>query len=254
MCELLSRVDPHRVINCDETAWRVVPNGLLTWAPVGAENVDVCAEASDKDAITVLASITASYEKLPLFIIAKGRTSRVETSQLGRTDGHQTAHSPSGWTTTETFHKYLHWLRAQYDDGERLDLILDCFSVHRSAATRQCAAALNIQLHYIPPGWTDELQPLDRYVFGALKAICRRLFSRHCQELDPSVKRPDAARFVQEAWDALETHILEKGWGIFEDALGLPDSDDDDDDEFDDPTWDLADFDAFEMAADDSFL
>jgi hypothetical protein len=242
MCELLSRVDHHRVISCDETAWRVVPTGLLTWAPVGADNVKVYIEAFDKDAITMLASITAASEKLPLFMIAKGRTSRVEVSQLGITDGHQTSHSPSGWTMTETFHQYLQWLRAQYDDTERMDLILDCFSVHRSRETHECAKRLKIQLHYIPPGWTDELQPLDRYVFGALKAICRRLFCRHCQESDANVRRPDAARFAQEAWDALETHIVEKGWGIFEDALGSPDSDDYDDD----GTWDPSGFPGFD--------
>jgi hypothetical protein len=51
------------------------------------------------------------------------------------------------------------------------------------------------------------------------------------------VKRVDAARFVQEAWDVLEMHIGEKGWGIFEDTLGIGSSDDDDDA----PSWDLGD-------------
>jgi hypothetical protein len=122
ICDLLSRVDLHRVVNCDETAW----------APVGVENVDVCIDASDKEAITVLWSITAAYEKFPLFIIAKGLTARVETSQLGTTEGHETSHSPSGRTMTETFHQYLHWLRAHPGDAEMIDLILDCFTVHRS--------------------------------------------------------------------------------------------------------------------------
>jgi hypothetical protein len=28
-------------VNCDETAWRAIPNDLLTWAPVGADRVTV---------------------------------------------------------------------------------------------------------------------------------------------------------------------------------------------------------------------
>jgi hypothetical protein len=50
------------------------PNGLLTWAPVGADGVSVGLDASDKDSITVLASITAARTKLPLQFIVKGRT------------------------------------------------------------------------------------------------------------------------------------------------------------------------------------
>jgi hypothetical protein len=47
------------------------------------------------------------------------------------------------------------------------------------------------------------------------------------------VRRPNAARFLLSAWDALETHIIEKGWGIFEDVLGGSDADSDDED----PSW-----------------
>jgi hypothetical protein len=32
---LLSENPPQRIINCDEMMWRVVPNGLLTWAQSG---------------------------------------------------------------------------------------------------------------------------------------------------------------------------------------------------------------------------
>jgi hypothetical protein len=44
------------------------PNGLLTWATVGADGVSVGLDASDKD------SITATRTKLPLQFIVKGRT------------------------------------------------------------------------------------------------------------------------------------------------------------------------------------
>jgi hypothetical protein len=35
-------------------------------------------EGNKKDAITALASVIAAHEKLPLFLIAKGRTERIE--------------------------------------------------------------------------------------------------------------------------------------------------------------------------------
>jgi hypothetical protein len=71
------------------------------------DSVEVCVEASDKEAITVLAGVTATYAKFPLFMIPKELTLRIERIQLGNIEGHHTAHSPSGWTTKETFHPYL---------------------------------------------------------------------------------------------------------------------------------------------------
>jgi hypothetical protein len=109
---------------------------------------------------------------LPLFLIAKGKTERVERSQLVAPDDCVLTHPPSGWTTLSTFHSYLDWLRQSYVDDEPIHLIFDCYSVHCSADTRDYAKGLSIVLHFIPPGWTDELEPLDGYIFGALKSMC----------------------------------------------------------------------------------
>jgi hypothetical protein len=60
---LLAIIDTDTVINCDESAWHVVPQGLLTWAPIGADGISVVASANEKGVITVLASITALWPK-----------------------------------------------------------------------------------------------------------------------------------------------------------------------------------------------
>jgi hypothetical protein len=71
MKHLLYEVVNGRIINCDETAWKVMSNGLLTWARVGTHSVAVEARLNEKDAITVFASVTASRKNLPLHLIAK---------------------------------------------------------------------------------------------------------------------------------------------------------------------------------------
>jgi transposase len=153
----------------------------------------------------------------------------VEETQLGPHDGCQAAHSPSGWTTVDTFRQYLEWLRGFYGDSDPIHLILDAYSVHRSQDTRNIARELNIELHFIPPGWTDELQPLDRYIFGAMKSICRRLFQRFClRSEDGHVKTRDAIQFLIQAWEGLETRVIEKGWGLYEDVFGEADDEDED--------------------------
>jgi hypothetical protein len=229
MQRLLATTDPDRILNCDETCWHVVPSGLLTWAPVGADGISVVSSATEKDVITVLASVTASYRKLPLYLIAKGLTARAERGQLGPHEGHEADHSPSGWSTNETFDRYLRWIRSLYGDTERIHLILDAYSVHRSESSRAVAEELGIELHFIPPGWTDQLQPLDRYVFGALKSVCRRLFHRHCHvHIDGKTGKPDAIRFLIEAWESLAVGVFEKAWAIYEDILGEVGDDSDD--------------------------
>jgi hypothetical protein len=83
LMEFLALGDYHRVIDCNETAWKVIPEGMRSWAPVGEDGVEVCVAGSDKEAITVMASVNTAYEKLPLFIITKERTSRVKRTQRG---------------------------------------------------------------------------------------------------------------------------------------------------------------------------
>jgi hypothetical protein len=59
--ELLATVQSHRITNNDETAWRVVPNGLLTRVPIRKDSVSVFVNMNGKDAITVLASVTTNF-------------------------------------------------------------------------------------------------------------------------------------------------------------------------------------------------
>jgi hypothetical protein len=182
---------------------------------------------AEKEAITALESITAVHDKLPLFLIARGKTTRCEHSQLGSADDCVSAHSPSGWTTVNRFHAYLQWLWELYLDDEPNHLILDCYSVHRAHQTRSFAAILGIILHFISPGCTDELQTLDRYAFRVLKSMCRRLFQRFCVDIeDERVRIAGAVHFLREAWEKLETKVIEAGWGISEDELCLAPEDD----------------------------
>jgi hypothetical protein len=187
--------------------------------------VTVRLNASEKDSITVLASVTAAGEKLPLFAIAKGKTKRAEQSQLGSDGATITDHSPSGWSTAETFEHYLEWLAKHYErriaQGLALHLLLDCYPVHRTEPVRKLAEKLGIVLWFIPAGYTDELQPLDRAVFGAVKAIFRRRFEELCREApDGRVTKTLALRLLNEIWAGLSPASIHAGWAIYEDDFG----------------------------------
>jgi hypothetical protein len=163
---LLLSHDNDMILNCDETSWRLYPNNILTWWDTGADDVSIHIQGDEKEALTVLATVSASGAKWPLYFLAKGKTTRVERMQIGDVGTHWRSHSVSGWMTSDTFTEYLRLLRDQVLNHGVIHLILDLHSSHRTMEVNAAAAALNIQLHYVPAGMTDVL-PLSIAAFSA---------------------------------------------------------------------------------------
>jgi hypothetical protein len=97
----------------------------------------------------------------------------------------------------ETFAHRLDWLHPLCDNGGPFRVAFDCHSAHREEAMRVYAEELGIHLLFIQPGRTNEWQPLDRSVFGAMKGVCRRVYELYCRS-DPffSVTKKLAAAFL----------------------------------------------------------
>ena len=214
---------PERIINIDETSWHPLPNNMRTWAARGAESVQIRTQTNDKESMTVICGITAARTKIPMRIIVKGSTERVCRS-LGDIAPHMSAHSATGWVTEDVFSEYLMWLREYFGDDKKLHLIMDCYSVHRKQIIQSLANTLNIDVMFVPPGCTDQLQPLDRYVFGSLKGIAKRKWRRMYDlgEREKMTKK-EMAEILIASWEGVSTECLEKAWDIY--------SEDDEDDE-----------------------
>jgi hypothetical protein len=214
---LATAPDLERIINCDETSWKVYPDHLVTWAVRGADHVPVAAGGNLKAAFTAVCSITAARTKLPMVMIASGKTDRAEGSQLGEIHRHSPMHTKSRWTTVSSFGDYLRFLRAQLPGPESIHLILDCYSVHRGRQIRDFAEELGITLLFIPAGMTDSLQPLDRAVFRAMKATARRLYRVYGSRIAaPRLTTQIAAQFLSKAWEQVSSHVLDLAWEIYE--------------------------------------
>jgi hypothetical protein len=85
-----------------------------------------------------------------------------------------------GWQTAVPLGHYLRWVgsRPRYAYGRRIVLPLDSHSPHsphKSEEMLRIAKAWRIDLAGVPAGCTGALQPCDRYVFGAFRAICHHL-------------------------------------------------------------------------------
>jgi hypothetical protein len=89
---------------------------------------------------------------------------------------------------------------------------------HQTAPAKDLATELNIPLLSLPPGATDQLQPLDRTIFGALKSTACGLFRRRTSH-DPELKRSkcDAAPEMIAARDILSDRTLHPAWALYQD-------------------------------------
>ena len=215
--------------NMDETSWKLAYPGQLTWAKRGAKEVKVLTSFNPKDDFTSIATVTATSEKLPLFLIAKGKTEKSH-KQFGECqempDKCYITHSQSGWAKGEVILDYLHFLREAYNKKfsqnphytpqTTIHLILDCYSSHLKEEVRQKASNLKIQLHFIPAGTTDFMQPLDIKVFGCLKAAARHEWHVISTQ-DPKFKpnRCNAAKVLIKCYENLSDSVLEGAWELY---------------------------------------
>jgi hypothetical protein len=220
MRTILLNADPERIVNCDETCWHVYPTGIRTWGARGSDNIRLFIRGNEKDSFSALCSVTAARTKLPVIMIATGKTERAERSQLGDISPHIPMHSESGWVTVETFEGYLGSLREQLPGDDPIYLVPDCYSVHRTQHIKDVAADLGIVLKYVPAGMTDELQLLDRAVFGTMKSALRRMWRQYCADQeDPRLTLQIAAQFLTRAWEQVSAHVIADGWRIYEDEV-----------------------------------
>jgi hypothetical protein len=228
--ELMRGVPAERIVNLDETNWRSVAPGFLTWATRGAESVPCIIDNDEKEGITVIAAIDAAGSKLPLTIIGKGKTPRC-LAALNLRAAVWTATSISGWTNSEVMCRYFELLRVHLDPDGPLVLVLDTYSAHRAEAVRAAAAIWNIELLFIPPGCTDRLQPLDRKVFGVLKGYARQLWRQQYHDSHGGkTTRAKMASNLIEAWDRIAPHVIESAWSIDTNDWGVNSSEDDEED------------------------
>jgi hypothetical protein len=234
MQEVLNKIPHDRIINIDETNWRSVAGGIWTWATTGSESVSCLVEQNEKEGITVIAAIDAAGTKLPLTVIGKGKTHRCLTA-LDLPPEVWGLTSESGWTTSDVMCNYFRLLRENVFPTGPLVVLLDTFAAHRAPITREAAERWQVQLVFVPPGCTDVLQPLDRRVFGVLKAHARQLWRTHYH--DTHGTKTTRAMMTQNlviSWARITPDLIDSAWDVFRGEWDEPASDEsaDDDGEF----------------------
>jgi hypothetical protein len=80
------------------------------------------------------------------------------------------------------------------------------------------SAVLRKATGFLLGDFTDELQPLDRTVFGTMKAMSRHLFEETLRESsDRGSGKLEALQILPRIWDELSLASIRKGWSIYDD-------------------------------------
>jgi hypothetical protein len=75
------------------------------------------------------------------------------------------------------------------------------------------AASKNIRLIYVPAGCTSRFQPLDRHVFGDVKArALARLGDEYIRDEDADVSLIATIHFLAEAWKSIDEDQIRSAW------------------------------------------
>jgi hypothetical protein len=99
LSELITVHENDMILNCDEISWRLYPNSILTWWDTAGNDVSIHIHGDEKDCLTMFATISVSGIKYSLCFLAKGKTERVERTQIA---DHRRSHTESGWMTSDT--------------------------------------------------------------------------------------------------------------------------------------------------------
>ena len=169
-----------RLWNCDETAFSTSASASKAFARRNAKAVHKVGGGSGHECITVHCAGSASGERLPPFILYKGKTC---TKVDGGCSMVLYGVSVSGWMDASNF---LSWFKklflraaAHLIKTTPVLLFIDGHHSHISLYLIRTARDSKVILLCLPPNTAHLLQPLDIGVFGPLKTVWRSILKRY---------------------------------------------------------------------------
>jgi len=162
---------PSRIWNVDETGLTTVHQPGKIIAGKGVKQVGKMTSAERGELVTVCSAISASGNHIPPFMILP-RVNWQDRMLDGAPAGTKGTTNPSGWMTTPNFKQFLvHFCEHTSSSlNNKTLVIMDNHDSHISVDSLTYAKKNGIVLLTIPPHTSHKLQPLDRTVFGPLKA------------------------------------------------------------------------------------
>ena len=188
------------VFNFDETSVPLVDIGSVTLEQRGAKQVHVVGHG-DKRQVTVVTGTAADGLVMPCGVIFAGKSSsrRAIPKVANMPKGFWTYQTPSHWMTVDAMLNYYKNVIVRFVVCHREELglgknaqallLMDTYSTHIMPKLKSLAQADNICILFIPPGFTDRLQPQDLAINKPFKTKISSILAGHFEaELLVAVK------------------------------------------------------------------
>jgi DDE superfamily endonuclease/Tc5 transposase DNA-binding domain len=204
--------ESRNIYNCDETSLFFKCPSKKTL--VLSKDDRACGKFA-KDRITLLFCANLSGQKeIPLLI---GKAQRPHGfKHLNLNDlGLDYKNSKKAWMTSTIFFNWMNQLNDRMQkENRKILLILDNAPVHNINSTFS-----NVQLYFLPPTTTSQIQPLDQGIIRSFKANYRKFFMRNLTLNDEkdgtcyanllkNTKLKDILSLIIEAWNCMSAETI----------------------------------------------
>lgn len=168
-------VEPSRIYNVDETGLSTTQVPTKVYSAKGQKQVGKIVSQERGQNVTGVCCVSAVGHYIPPMLIFPRVRAKPELLQ-DAPPGTVAEYNPSGWMTEEIFLSWMqHFQRhTRCTKNDKVILLLDNHASHISLNVVHYAKEHGIEMVSFPPHCSHKLQPLDRTVYGPLKAAYRR--------------------------------------------------------------------------------
>jgi len=201
------------VLNFDETPASINEKPRSCWGDGSKNRMKVFSDANPKASISLLPTVTADGERLPLAWIHKGTTTKCLQSFFNIPKEVYSYFSKNGWMNSALMVRYLREIIQPYLNGRPGALIMDHYRAHWTDEVLKCADDMKLQLIKVPKGMTSVCQPLDMHFNGPFKQARQSLWSNErsaCLLSTDNVERMVIRAYL--AYMSVPPRLISKGF------------------------------------------
>ena len=194
-----------RIWNCDECGLSTGVASNTVLAKRGSKWVHETGGGSGRETITILGCGSAAGQRLPPFVVHKGKN-LYSTWTINGPEGACYSVSDSGWMEPANFESWfkkslLPHVAGILEEGPIL-LFLDGHHSHLSISFIELAKSKNVHPFCLPSHTSHFLQPLDVGVYGPLKKIWKSILKEYkISSRATNITKQDFPSLLKSLWD-----------------------------------------------------
>jgi len=197
--------------NCDEIKNNNINISNTTIHIKGTDNAKININENEKEGVTATLIINASGEMLKPIITTKGKT-KLSLKKYELNDKVIGTYSNNGWTNSGIM-KILIDLINDKSSNKKACLLLDQYPSHCTEFVKKYSLEKNIELIYIPKGYTYKYQPLDVGINGIIKQKSKAIWrSEKIKNPKLKITNADGIKHFLKAINEISKETIQKSF------------------------------------------